>query len=195
MLKKLFEKTRSVRRFREDKPVDTTDLRELIDYARLSASAANKQPLKYLIANRPEVNAKIFPTLGWAGCLADWPGPIEGERPPAYIIVLGDSSISNNFAIDHGIALQSIRLGATQMGLGGCVIVSIKREELSEALAIADHLEILSVIAIGEPVEIVVLEKMKNGDRKYWRDEEGVHHVPKRGLDEIIIDDGRGNAG
>ncbi|VAX24834.1 Uncharacterized nitroreductase family protein CT0345 [hydrothermal vent metagenome] len=195
MLKNLIEKTRSIRRFKEDKPVEMGQLRDLISYARLSASAANMQPLKYLITNTPGVNAKIFLTLGWAGCLADWPGPIKGERPAAYIIVLGDSSISKNFAIDHGISLQSIRLGATSMGLASCVIVSIKREALSGTLHIADHLEILSVVAIGEPVEIVVLEKMKNGDRKYWRDEDGVHHVPKRSLDEIIIRNGLGSAG
>ena len=87
----------------------------------------NAQPLKYIISNNPEKNQLIFPTLAWAGYLKDWPGPIEGERPSAYLIMLGDKSISENFFCDHGIAAQSILLGAVEKELGGCIIMSIQR--------------------------------------------------------------------
>jgi nitroreductase len=188
MLKDLIFKNRSYRRFYQDTPVSLETLRELVDLARHSASGSNKQPLKYALSCDPGKNALIFATLAWAGYLTDWPGPSEGERPSAYIVILGDKTISPSFGCDHGIAAQSILLGATEKGLGGCMIGSVQKGELRQALGIRDDLEILLVIALGKPKETVVLEAVgPEGDIKYWRDAAGVHHVPKRALDEIII--------
>jgi nitroreductase len=164
-------------------------LRSLVDLARLSASGANRQPLKYILSNQKERNAIIFRKLAWAAYLKDWAGPEEGERPSAYIIVLGDQEISDSFGCDHGIASQNILLGATHMGLGGCIVGSIDRKRLREELQILDRYEILHVIALGKPKEEVAIEIVgSDGDVKYWRDESGVHHVPKRLLDDIIIE-------
>jgi nitroreductase len=188
MIRDLVVATRTVRRFQQGAAVDLETLRELVDLARLSASAANLQPLKYILSCEPARNGKIFPRLAWAGYLKDWPGPGEGERPAAYIVILGDKRIRQSFDCDHGIAAQSILLGATERGLAGCVIASVQRHELREALAIPEHLEILLVLALGRAKEKVVLEPLgAEGDIKYWRDAEGVHHVPKRSLDEIIV--------
>jgi len=188
-LKELFLKNRSYRRFYQDVPVEMETLRELVDLARLSASGANRQPLKFLLSCDPEKNALVFPQLGWAAYLKDWPGPVEGERPSAYIIILGDRKIKESFGPDHGIAAQSILLGATERGLGGCIIATIRKEKLSQALSIPDQYEILLVLALGKPKEIVKIEPVgPDGNIKYWRDEDGTHHVPKRSLDEIILD-------
>jgi len=188
-LKELVLKNRSYRRFHQGVPVELETLRELVDLARNSASGANKQPLKYILSCEPEKNAVIFPQLGWAAYLKDWPGPVEGERPSAYIVILGDKNIKESFGPDHGIAAQSILLGATERGLGGCIIATIRKENLRQALNIPEHCEILLVLALGVPEETVVLEVVgPDGDIKYWRDEQGVHHVPKRSLDEIILD-------
>ena len=154
----------------------------------MSASGANRQPLKYILSHRPDHNALIFPHLRWAAYFKDWPGPAEGERPAAYIIILGDKNIRPEFGCDHGIAAQSILLGATEKGLGGCMIASVVRPELQQALAIPAHFEILLAIALGKPKETVVLEPLgPAGDIKYWRDDDGQHHVPKRSLDDIIV--------
>jgi len=187
MLKDLILKSRSYRRFYQDHKITEDDLRDLIDLARLSPSARNAQPLKYFISFDEDTNAKIFPHLSWAGYLNDWPGPEEGERPSAYIVMLLDTTITDNQFCDDGIALQSILLGAAEKGLGGCTIAAIDREQLQEEMNIPEKLEILYVLALGKPKETVVLEDMKNEDFKYWRDENGVHHVPKRRLDELII--------
>lgn len=186
-LKELIFKTRSYRRFDESYRIDEKTIESLIDLARLSASGANKQPLKYLYFNSVKDCEKIFPYLAWAGYLTEWPGPDKGERPAGYIIMLGDRSISDIFGIDHGIAAQSIMLGATEAGLGGCIIASIKREELINELSIPDNLEILLVLALGKPVENVIIEELKNSDVKYWRDSDKNHHVPKRSLKELIV--------
>ena len=188
MIRELVLKNRSYRRFYQDVAIELETLRELVDLARLTASAGNMQPLKYILSCDPQKNALIFQCLAWAGYLKDWPGPSEGERPSAYIIMLGDTEISRAFGCDHGIAAQSILLGATEKDLGGCMIATVNRQELSKALGIAPRYEILLVIALGKPKETVVIEKVgPNGDIKYWRDSQGAHHVPKRALNDIII--------
>lgn len=186
-LKELIVKTRTYRRFDESYKIDNKSLESFIELARLSPSGANKQPLKFLYYNSSETCGKIFPYLAWAGYLTDWPGPEKGERPTSYIIILGDKSISEIFGVDHGIAAHSILLGATDTGLGGCIIGSIKRDELANELSIPDNFEILLVLAIGKPVENVLIEDIKNNDVKYWRDNNKNHHVPKRSLDELIV--------
>jgi nitroreductase len=186
-LKNLILKTRSYRRFEESHQINSATLESLIDLARLSASGANRQPLKYLIFNTPKECERIFPYLAWAGYLEDWPGPYKGEWPSAYIIVLGDKSITENFGIDHGIAAQSIMLGAAEADLGGCIIASIKREELANELNIPDQFDILLVLALGKPAENIIIDEIKNNDVKYWRDNEKNHHVPKRNLKDLII--------
>jgi len=188
MLEELVRKNRSYRRFYQDVPVKRETLRELVDLGRLSASALNLQPLKYVLSCEPKRNAMIFPNLGWARYLKDWRGPEEGERPSAYIIVLLDTEISQSAGCDHGIAAQSILLGATEKGLGGCMIATVNKEELSKLLNIEPRYEIVLVIALGKPKETVVIEKIgPDGDVKYWRDDQRVHHVPKRALDDVIL--------
>jgi nitroreductase len=183
----LIEKTRTFRRFDGNHEVSADTLASLVNLARLSASGANRQPLKYIIVTDPARREVVYPCLAWAGYLTTWEGPDPGERPTGYIVILGDKEISESFGIDHGIAAQSIMLGATDAGLGGCIIASVRKERLRTALDIPKQYEILLVLALGKPVEEVVLETISNNDVKYWRDAQSVHHVPKRTLDEIII--------
>ena len=188
MIRDLIVKNRSCRRFIESEKVNFKLLKELVDLARLSPSGSNLQPLKYMIANDPATNAKIFPHIGWAGYLTDWDGPIEGERPAAYIIVLGDTSIKKSIRCDHGIAVQSILLGACEKGLRGCIIGSIKRDKLRKVFKIPTSYEILLIIALGKPKEKIVIDTVgPDGSIKYWRDENDVHHVPKRKIEDIIL--------
>ena len=190
MIRDIVLKNRSYRRFEENCAVERSTLKELVDLARLSPSAANLQPLKYILSCNREKNSKIFHNLKWAGYLKDWPGPQEGERPPAYIIILGDTEICKKFDCDHGIAAQSILLGATEKGLGGCMIGSVDREGLRKTLDIPSRYEIFLVLAIGRPKEKVKIETAESGgDIKYWRDEKSTHHVPKRKLEDIIINE------
>ncbi len=188
MLQELVRKNRSYRRFDESHAIARQTLLDLVDLARLSASGANRQPLKYILVSEPETNALVFPHLAWAGYLADWPGPGEGERPSAYVVILLDTSIAKSAGVDHGIAAQSILLGATEKGLGGCIIASVRRQALAQALNIDPRYEILLVLALGKPEEQVFVEPVgDDGDIRYWHDEAGGHHVPKRSLAEIVI--------
>ncbi len=186
MLKDLIKKNRSYRRFYQDEQVSLETLKELIDLARNSASAANIQPLRYILINSEKENEKVFSTLSWAGYLTNWNGPEVGEKPAAYIIVLSEHS-GKYVMCDAGIACQSILLGATEKGLGGCMFGSVQRDKLKELLDIPEKYEILLVIALGKPKEKVVLEDAEDGNIRYYRDEKQVHHVPKRKLEDVII--------
>jgi len=189
MIRDLVLRNRSYRRFYQHEEVSEALLRELVDLGRLSASGANRQPLKYMLSTRQEQNAAVFECLAWAGYLTDWPGPKEGERPAAYVVILGDTGVSSSFGIDAGIAAQSILLGATEKGLGGCILASVQRDRLRGILSVDPQYEILYVLALGKPRETVVIEPLPpDGSIRYWRDDEGVHHVPKRPLDEVILD-------
>lgn len=188
----LVSRTRSYRRFRQT-PISEAILRDLVDLARLSPSGGNVQPLKFMLSNAPEMNERIFPQTLWAGYLKDWPGPAEGERPTAYVIILHDTEVASSPGVDHGIAAQSIVLGAMERGIGACMIGSIKRDRLRRELALPERYEILLIVALGEPGETVVLEETgADGSIRYYRDEAGRHHVPKRPLDELILDSARG---
>jgi nitroreductase len=188
MIRDLILSNRSCRRFDEGFAIERRTLEELVDLARLCASAANLQPLKYLLSCDAQTNARIFPHLAWAAYLKDWGGPPPGERPGAYLIILGDTAISHTFGCDHGIAAQSILLGARERGLAGCMIGLIQREELRRELDIPPQYEILLVLALGKPREQAVIDEVgPSGDIKYWRDNAGVHHVPKRPLKELIV--------
>jgi nitroreductase len=184
----LVRKNRSYRRFYQQETVSLKTLYELADYARLSASSGNIQGLKMFLSAEPVLNEQIFPHLSWAYYLKDWNGPGEGERPAAYIILLWDTHIKEPIDTDTGIAAQSILFGAVSKGLGGCLIGSVDRVGLRKTLGIPKNLRIQLVIALGKPKEQVVLEEMSDAmNVKYWRDDSGIHHVPKRKLEDIVF--------
>lgn len=185
----IVEKTRSYRRFDENIKLTDEQLRSLVELARKTASAANRQPLHYIIVNDVALNKTVFSTLKWAGYLSDWNGPAEGERPAAYIIVLAQRDLAGaSTQIDEGIAAQTILLGATVMNFGGCILGAVNRSALYTELKIDEAIyEIPLVIALGKPSEKVILESVVDDNIKYYRDCEQVHHVPKRSLDEVIL--------
>ncbi len=186
--KDLVTQNRSCRRFDNSHKIDEKTLKKLVDLARNCASGANMQPLKYVICCDENKNEEIFSCLGWAAYLKDWKGPVKEERPSAYIVIMGDHTISDKFWCDHGIAAQTMLLGARAMGLGGCMFGSTNIKKLKAFLDIGDHLEVKLVVALGKPVEEIQIDELNEaGDIKYWRDENQIHHVPKRKLADIII--------
>lgn len=184
----LIKKNRSYRRFNQEVAISSTELKSMVEAARCSASSRNIQPLKFHISNNSQLNSKIFSTLAWAGYLTEWDGPKEGEQPTAYITILHNKSISATYSCDHGIMAQSMLLQAVELGYGGCIIASVKKEELHNILELSENLEIVLVIALGQPVERVIIDDLVDNNYKYWREEDGTHHVPKRKLSELIVE-------
>ncbi len=180
-------RNRSYRKYQANQPVFRNELMALIDLARNTPSSKNIQPLKYILVTNKEETDFIFNQLAWAKHLADWDGPQIDQRPPAYLIMLLDKKLNEQAMIDAGIAAQTILLGATEKGLGGCIIRTVNRTMVRDFYHIPDHLEIIQVIALGKPMQEIRLTSIKpGGDYHYYEDELGVHWVPKRSLEEII---------
>lgn len=188
MLTDLLLKSRSYRRFDQSVRISEATLREIIDATRFCPSAANRQLLKYRLVCEENETEQVFNCLKFAAYLLEWSGPAVGERPTAYIVVLGDEAISKFSEVDAGIAMQTILLRATELGFGGCILASVQREKLREILALDERFPIAYVIALGKPGETSLIEPLgQDGDIKYYRDADGVHHVPKRSLDDLLV--------
>jgi nitroreductase len=187
MFKDLVKKTRSIRRFDNRHKISDEIIYDIIDTARLTPSAANRQPVKFFISNNQELNDKIFPCIGWAGYLQDWVGPKPEERPSSYIVLFTEMQFAPHLNVDPGIIAQTIMLAAAEKDLGACMIASINKNKLKKIIKLPLEFEILLVIALGKPAETVVLEEVdETGSIKYWRDDKGIHHVPKRKLEDLI---------
>ncbi len=188
----IIEKTRTFRRFEQDKEIGRPILEELINLARLGGSARNSQPWQYAIVTAPGDCEKIFPYLGWAGYLSDWKGPEPGERPHCYVLcLLNRNWLKGNdkeAQFDLGIASQNLLLGAMEKGIGGCRIGAFS-PKLADILDLGHYQELSLVIALGYPREQVLIESCKTDeDIKYWRDADDRHHVPKRRLEDILVE-------
>ncbi len=185
----LVKKNRSYRRYFQNVKISRETLVELVELARFSASGGNMQPLRFILSCEEEMNAKVFSCLKWAMFLKDWAGPQEGERPSAYIVMIKDKNVNTPNNLDAGIMAQSMLLGAVEKGLGGCMFGAINKPLLAELLKIdQEKYEIALVVALGSPKEKIVIDDLPSGgDTRYWRDENNVHHVPKRNLSDLIL--------
>ena len=181
-------KNRSCRAFDESRRVTREELTDLVALARISPSANNRQPLKYFLSCDEKTNAVIQPLTRWAGALPELRLPPEGRRPTAFIVILVDKTIAPAAEKDVGIAAQTMLLGAAEMGLSGCMIGAF-RPELHDALELPEHLQVALVVALGKGDEHIEIVESK-GDTVYFRDGEGNHYVPKRALDELILNGG-----
>ena len=188
MFQDLVLKSRSYRRYDEGARIPDKTLRELIGLIRLTPSTGNTQSLRFHPVSDPEGCARVFSTLGWAGLLPDWPGPEPGERPAAYILILTDKALDGKRATDVGIAAQTLLLGATALGFGGCMLGNVKREQLLQLEGLdPERYALPLVVALGKPKEDVRIVDAQDGSTRYYRDADGVHYVPKLPLDALIV--------
>ena len=191
MFKDLVEKNRSYRGFSEDRKITKEELYELIDTARVTASAANRQPLKYYIATEKEEVEGILGLTKWGGALPELHLPKEGTHPTAFVVILQDKNIQPNtqaVLIDVGIAAQTLLLSATEKGLGGLMIRNFGPDPLTEMLKLPENLVPVLVVALGKPEETVRLVELPiDGNTNYYRNDNNTHFVPKRELKDIVI--------
>ncbi|MCD7834933.1 MAG: nitroreductase family protein [Lachnospiraceae bacterium] len=190
-LKDLVKANRSYRGYDESRRVTREELLEMIDCARLTASSVNQQPLRYYLAYEKEETDRIQPLTKWARGLPQMELPHPGMCPTAFIVICQDIRVfesQTRFSRDVGIVAQTILLAATEMGLGGCMIGNFSPAKISEALQLPAYLAPLLVVAIGKPAETVVMTEIGPDEpTNYYRDENDVHYVPKRRLEDLVI--------
>lgn len=183
---------RSFRRFYEDERIPRELMVDMVDTTRYAAASCNAQVLKYKIFSTPKECAEMYPNVAWAGALTDWDGPIEGERPSGYIVIIRDEDLTINdklSAWDEGIVAQTMMLAAREAGFGGCMIGSFKAGSVAKLCGLEDkNMKPGLILALGKPKEEVrIVDVPEDGNIKYFRDAEGIHYVPKRSLEDILL--------
>lgn len=179
---------RSYRSFDESRTITQEELFGFVDLARRTPSARNRQPLCYRLVHTKEECDTLLPLTGWAA-LVNVKLPPEGHAPTAYIVICCDTTVEPNTTRvlrDIGISAQTIMLAATEVGLGGCMIGSFSPDRVSTALNIPEKYRPMLVLALGKPDEKVELIEAVDGNVTYYR-KNGIHYVPKRTLEDIII--------
>lgn len=189
LLESLIRLNRTYRRFDSSVRVERLQLQRWLDVVRQTASARNVQPLKYLLVTDPEQCNFIAERQHWAAMLPDWDGPTADERPTAWLLQLVDTDLAPAARFDEGIQLQTLGLLATEAGYGICIFSGRGKAEIARLFELPAHLSINALVGVGKPIDEVILEDARNSDDvRYWRDEEGRHHVPKRPLSELIVE-------
>ena len=187
----LVKQARSHRGFRQDRKVTRQELEHLVECARFTPAARNNQVLKYYLAEKPETVAAIQPLPKWAGALAELHLPRKGAEPVAYIVICLDGSLAENPAPsqrDVGIVAQTMLLAAAEMGLNGCMIGSFAAGELREKLGLPEAIKPQLLLALGEGTDRIVMTDVgEDGSTTYYRDAEDTHYVPKRTLEQLIL--------
>lgn len=182
----LIRQRRTIRKFRQER-LERALLEKLVDAARLAPSANNMQPLKYIIVDDANTTEQFFQYVKWAGYIAPAGNPGEGEKPVAYIVILLDTQVrTTGFELDVGAAAQNIFITALEEGVGSCWMGAIDRNGIRKFLNIPERYDINSVAALGYPAESPVTVE-ENGSIRYYKDELGVLHVPKRKLEDVIL--------
>lgn len=182
----LILKRRTVRKFKQD-IIEKAHLKKMVNAARLAPSGANKQPLKYVIVDDESTVKAIFEQVKWAGYIAPTGNPEKHEQPTAFIAVLADTNISQGgYELEAGAAIQNILLVAKEEGIGSCWMGAINRPNIMDILKLDEPLKLISVIALGYEGETPITED-EEGTIKYYKDIEGVLHVPKRTFSDVVI--------
>ena len=191
MIKDIVLNSRSYRSFDESRKITKEELFELVNVARVCPSAMNRQPLKYRIVHSQSERETLLAQTKWAGLLKNIKLPPENKTPAGYIVVCCDTEICDNIdsaRFDAGIVSQTIMLVANEMGLGGCILGAFDKKVVSDILGIDSKLVPIVILALGKPCEVVtVCEVNEEGSVAYYRDENNVHFVPKRSLEDVII--------
>lgn len=187
----LVKKSRSYRGYDETRRITREELTDFVDCARFAPSSVNRQPFRYYLAYEREQLDKIQPLTGWARALPEKKLPYPGKRPTAFVVICQDTALDsdlNRYQRDVGIVAQTMLLAAAERELGGVMIGNFNPEKLSEALELPENIVPMLIVAFGRPDEEIVLTEIAEGESvKYYRDENDVHYVPKRRLEDVIF--------
>lgn len=191
MIKDIVLKNRSYRGFDESYKFTKEEMVDFVDTMRLCASSANIQPLKFYISYEHDEVEAILKLTHFGGALPELHLPRTGMHPTAFIVICQDLDISSNlnqFQKDVGIVAQTALLQATEKGLGGLMIGNFQADDVRKMLGLDENIKPQLVLALGKPAEnIVITDIPESGVTKYYRDKDDTHYVPKRKLEDVLL--------
>ena len=186
-LMELLKTRRTYRRF-EQKEISQEIIDDILTAARLASSAANRQPLSYIVVKDAKKAAQVFEQTRWAGYLPPEIGqPKAGEEPVLFIGVVQNLNINRDCDTDAGLAISNMTLAAWNHGVGSCIIGACNKEKLSELFGLTEEQKLHTVVAFGYPAHTSsIVDAEKDGDIKYYVDEQRDYFVPKRKLEDVV---------
>ncbi len=187
-LKELISRARTCRRFKGEHQLSSEILADLVDHARLSASARNKQVLRFVTIADKDTCEAMNALVVMGGSLTPEQRAKADQHPGGFIVIVGPENLDEFAVIDIGIAAQSINLAACEAGLACCMIGAVKKNEAAALLGLPKDMQVKLVLALGEPDEVRrLVERRDDGSLTYYRDENDEHCVPKISLEEAVI--------
>ena len=139
----------SVRAYKE-KDVEEDKLKKVLEAARLSPSASNRQERKFIIVKNKETKKKL--------AKAAFGQSFIGEAP-VVVVACGTESKSimgcgqPTHTVDVSIACAYMILQAYELGLGTCWIGAFKEDEVKKILNIPEHVRVVAMTPLGYPDE------------------------------------------
>jgi nitroreductase len=176
---------RSIRQF-SPRPVGRAVLEKIVNAGRLAPSASNLQPLLFIAVDDEATRREVFSCARWAGYITPAGNPLPGHEPTAYIIPAVDLRVRRSgFDLDLGAAVENMILAAWSEGIGSCWIGALDVDGVRRAVGFPETHRLTCLLALGYPAETPVIEEF-GGSVKYWKDDAGVLHVPKKRLADVL---------
>jgi nitroreductase len=137
---------RSVREF-TGKPIDKEDVNTILNAGHWAPSGLNNQPWRFIAIRNRDTIQKLSKCTHYSGIVAG---------APLLIATFLDTEASYNRTKDVeaiGAAIQNMLLASCELGLGGVWLGEIlnQKENVNSILECPSKLELMAVIAIGEP--------------------------------------------
>lgn len=187
-LTELIATSRTCRRFQSSVGLTEGILTDLVNMARLSPCGRNAQALRYALVANPAMREAVFGLVTMGGAFKPEQRPTAAQQPGGYIVILGPEKLEGFGLMDVGIAAQSVNLAANASGLACCMIGAFNKPALHKLLDVPARLDAKLVLALGAPAEDRQIAAVGDDDSTaYFRDDNGVHWVPKRALEELIV--------
>ena len=169
---------RSIRHYKPE-PIPPEKEAALLEALRLSPSAGNRQPWRFVLVRDPERIRRLAEECSWERL-----APLRALTTAPLVIVgcgVPDESVSvgslDGETVDVVIALQSAVLAATGLGLGTCWIGAFYEDRVKALLSVPGEARVIALLAVGVPDESPPAKGRKEAEEVLYLDAYGTAYA------------------
>ena len=141
------DQRRSVRAYKNT-DVEEEKLEKILEAARLSPSASNRQEWKFIVVKKKETRKKLADAALGQSFIGEAPVVIVACATETGAIMLCGQPA---YTVNVSIACSFMILQAYELGLGTCWIGAFQEDEVKEILKIPESVRVVAVIPLGYP--------------------------------------------